>query len=402
MDNNVIISAWLNVPKAAEKLKKFAPKGSRREFIQFAPERGEISAFNGPQLQFLPVEFDNVQRGEMYVNSICAVGTCSPKDIKAIAGRRVHIVVTAGKRTKTTWQNGRPVEVVEYCNVTAFYDNNGKILCGQSIMPADVIPPAEKAYSAAELTTCARIAVDKKAAKTLAGLLKICVLDNVDGGQFAAVAVEFAAGECVALVHSYLFGDNAQAGFTIEEHRLKLSAPACGSGLYYVQAQFLIDALKNDLILYFAPLRGGECKVITKSLNGFLISMGCNSEAEKQQLPAARAEAVESMQAESRPETDNTQAAPEVMQAAAPAVVVDNPPEPPAVDNTPPESTSPAKDTPPKDSTAVDIHAPNAEAPAEAPPAVPKTFAFHRAPPRRSGLTFAADRRAVVDYDKPP
>ena len=234
----------------------------------------------------------------------------------------------------------------------------------------------------------------------MAGLLKICVLDNVDGGQFAAVAVEFTAGECVALVRSYLFGDNVQAGFTIEEHRLKLSAPACGGGLYYVQAQFLIDALKNDLILYFAPLRGKECKVITKSLNGFLISMGCNSEAEKQQLPAARAEAVGSMQAESRPEVDNAQAAPEVSQAAAPAVVVDNQPEPPAVDNTPPESTSPAKDTPPKDSAAVDIHAP--KAPAEAPPAVPKISTFHRTPPPRPGSTIAPARRPVVDYDKPP
>lgn len=408
MDNNVIISAWLNVPKAAEKLKKYAPKGSRREFIQFAPERGEISANNGPQLQFLPVEFYDVERGEMYVNSLCAVGTCSPKDIKAIAGRRVHMVVKAGKRTKTTWQNCRTVEVVEYFNATTFYGDNGKILCSHSTRPGYVIPPAEKVYSAAELTTCARIAVDKKAAKTLAGLLKICVLDNVDGGQFAAVAVEFAAGECVALVRSYLFGDNAQAGFTIEEHRLKLSAPACGSGLYYVQAQFLIDALKNDLILYFATLRGKECKVITKSLNGFLISMGCNSEAEKQQLPAARAEAVESMQAESRPEVDNAQVAPEALQAAAPAVVVDNQPEPPAVDNTPPESTSPAKDTPPKATQAAtvqsveDAPAARAEAPAEVTPAVPKFFTFHRIPPRRPGLTFAADRRAVVDYDKPP
>lgn len=402
--DNVIISTWLNVPKAAEKLKKIALKGA--DFIQFAPERGEISAFNGPQLKFLPVEFDNVKRGEKYTQINCAVGTCSPKDIKAIAGRRVHMVVTVGKRNKTTWQNCRPVEDVEECNVTTFYGDNGKILYSHSTRLGYVIPPAEKVYSAAELTTCARIDVDKKAAKTLAGLLKICVLDNVDGGQFAAVAVKFAAGERVALVRSYLFGDNVQAGFTIEEHRLKLSAPACGSGLYYVQAQFLIDALKNDLILYFAPLRGGECKVITKSLNGFLISMGCNSEAEKQQLPAARAES--SMQAESRPEVDNTQAAPEVMQAAAPAVVVDNQPEPPAVDNTPPESTSPAKDTPPKATQAApvqsvkDAPAARAEAPAEAPPAVPKTFAFHRAPPRRSGLTFAADRRAVVDYDKPP
>lgn len=39
MDNNVIISAWLNVPKAAEKLKKTALKGA--DFIQFAPARAE-------------------------------------------------------------------------------------------------------------------------------------------------------------------------------------------------------------------------------------------------------------------------------------------------------------------------------------------------------------------------
>ena len=36
-----------------------------------------------------------------------------------------------------------------------------------------------------------------------------------------------------------------------------------------------------------------------------------------------------------------------------------------------------------------------AEAPAEAPPAVLKTFIFHRAPPRRPGSTFAAGRPAV-------
>ena len=286
MDNNIIISAWLNVPKAVEKLKKIALKGTN--FIQFAPERGEISAFNGPQLQFLPVEFEAVERGEMYVNSLCAVGTCSPKDIKAIAGRRVHMVVKAGKRTKTTWQNRRPVEVMEYCNVTVFYDNNGKILCSHITRSGYVILPAEKAYNAAELTTCASIAVDKKAAKTLAGLLKICVEDNGKGynNNFSAVSLEWANGESVCVVRSYMVGANEQNNyFRIVEQRVKLSAPAVGSGCIYVQSKLLIDLLANDKTIYIINYN----KLASKGKNGVQIVMGCNKAISSSSIDAPKA-----------------------------------------------------------------------------------------------------------------
>lgn len=423
MNNNVIISAWLDVPKAAEKLKKFAPKGGRREFIQFAPERGEISAHNGPQLHFLPVEFEAVERGEKYRFANCAVGACSPKDIKAIAGRRVQMVVTSEECTEIKWQAGRRVEYVYEQLITTFYSDNGKLLCSYSTSAGNIIPPAGDIYNAAELTAYAVIEVDKKAAKTLANLLKICVLDNVDGKQFAAVSVEFAPGESVAVIRSYLFGDDASTPvFTIKEHILKLSAPAVGGGLYYVQAQFLIDALKNDLTLYFAPLRGKECKVITKSLNGFLISMGCNTEAEKQQLQAARFDAGEKIEAEARaaescPDVDNVPAAAESEPQAAAVQSVENVP---AAPKAPEIDASPVVDihtpkAPPKATqvapAGVDsVQAPEPTTAKNAPPGVlelhRKLVVFFGRPalrrPRGDTLAKWSKAPAPVDYSKPP
>ena len=350
MYNNVIIRAVVDVPPAAAKLKKYTLKGATRwSFIQFAPESGNICACNGSQLQFIPVQFEAVERGEKYKLANCAVGACSPKDIKAIAGRRVEIVVTAEKCTTMYYTTGgRNVATSTDYRLTKFYSDNGKLLCSCSTPLGDIIPPVTSIYSPDSLNTSACINVDKKAAKTLAGLLKLCALDKVGSKQFAAVSVEFAAGESVAIVRSYLFGDSAaDPVFTIKEHRLKLTAPAVVGGLYYVQASYLIDALSNDLTLHFVNV-GKECKIITQSDNGTQIAMGCNSAAEKAQ---ARAEAVSKDLAEGEKMESEAQSAEAAESAAvdnhtqaesntqAAAVVVDSvpTPAPTTAKNAPPE-----------------------------------------------------------------
>ena len=391
MDNNVIIRAVVDVPKAAAKLKKFTLKGATRwSFIQFAPESNLISASNGAQLQFISVQFEAVERGEKYKLANCAVGACSPKDIKAIAGRRVEIVVTAEKCTTMYYTTGgRNIATSTDYQLTKFYSDNGKLLCSCSTPLGYIIPPVTRIYNPETLNTSACISVDKKAAKTLAGLLKLCALDNVGSKQFAAVAVEFAAGESVAVIKSHLFSqyDNAAPVFTIDKHLLKLSTPAVGGGLYYVQASYLIDALGNDLKLHFAMF-GKECKVITQSDNGTQIAIGCNSAAEKAQ---ARAEAVSKDLAEGEKMEGEAQSA----EAAA-------------VDNAPPESAAEVDGAPPKACAAVDMYTPTTAK--NAPPCVVgihrKLVVFFDRPvlhrPRGDTLARWSKTATPVDYPQPP
>lgn len=277
MDNK-ILEFWVEVPKEAKALKKYvAKKGVREqwEVIQLSPWCNKISAFNGPQIQFIEANFRIIESGEAYnfesVACNCAFIDC--KQLSAIIGKRVKCITH------------RVINTI----LSEYYGENGAKIAEHQTELTSAGYNINSIYGEKTLSDAVGcLSIEKQSAKTLAGLLKICVEDNGKGynNNFSAVSLEWTNGDSVCVVRSYMVGGCEQNDyFRIVEQRVKLSAPAVGSGCIYVQSKLLIDLLANDKTIYIINYNN----LASKGKNGVQIVMGCNKAISSSSIDAPKA-----------------------------------------------------------------------------------------------------------------
>lgn len=285
MDNK-ILEFWVEVPKEAKALKKYvAKKGvcEQWEVIQLSPWCNKISAFNGPQIQFIEANFSVIESGEAFnfESAACNCAFIDCKQFSAIVGKRVKCIT----HRVPCEESDKVINTI----LSEYYGENGAKIAEYQTELTTAGHNINSIYGEKTLSEAVgRLSVEKESAKTLAGLLKICVEDNGKGynNNFSAVSLEWTNGESVCVVRSYMVGANEQNDyFRIVEQRVKLSAPAVGSGCIYVQSKLLIDLLANDKTIYIINYNN----LASKGKNGVQIVMGCNSAISSSSIDAPKA-----------------------------------------------------------------------------------------------------------------